>query len=146
MPALACRFRLVWTGGAREEAFRCILLGGCLWYLCAPYACQALTSPKGMRHLGGPVGDHKLAVKILDFLGSVAILAGGAKGPAAVGLVAPLVLGKQALQMGAGMFNLPRAGRYRRAWRVHMLMPRHGTVRRVHAVVHGAAGDSAAVR
>ena len=50
------------------------------------------------------VGDGQLAVEILSFLGSVSTLARGAKGPASVGLVAPLVLGKQALQIGAGMF------------------------------------------
>ena len=133
------------TGRARQEAIRCILLGDCLGYLCALQACQALTSPKGMRHVVLSIEGGQLAIKHCDFLGSVGTLAEGAKGPASVGLVQPLVLGKQALQMGAGACNLFCTD-CMCTWPSPLVASRHGAVHCVRAVGNSAAADSPAVR
>jgi hypothetical protein len=75
---------------------------------------------------------------------SVANLAAGAKGPAAVGLVQPLVLGKQALQIGAGTFLFKEVlGCEIVAFKLAMC--RHGAIHCVDAGIYSAAADSSPV-
>ena len=95
--------------------------------------------------LAQAVEDGQLPSKHFDVSGSVGSLAEGAKGPASVGLVQPLVLGKQALQIGAGLLSSVSAD-CMSIWPIPLVASRHGTVYSVNALGDSAAADSAAVR